>query len=121
MGGSGGGGSYSPPAGGGGSGGGGSPDRDPCALRFEATLSGPNSDYLDQLTMGAILGLRLGGPKGLTIEVVSATNYVLGSLIGILEAGELLDCMTQGNMYQAQVVSRVSGTIKLLVSRSAKP
>lgn len=128
MGGSGGGGgSYTGGAGGGsggngsGSGGGGGsekPTHDPCDLRFEATISGPNTDYADMLTLGTILSVRLGGPHGRTFELITSQGYVVGSLIGLPQAGELLECIQHGNAYQAEVVQKVSGTISVLVSRS---
>jgi hypothetical protein len=100
---------------------GGKPKGDPCALRFEATLNGPNSDYLDMLTLSTTLSVRLGGPQGRTFELVTSQGYIVGSLIGFPQAGDLLDCINLGNTYQAQVVARLSGVISVLVERSGAP
>ena len=125
AGGGGGGGSYSGGGGGAGSAGSGggfgagssSADACACALEFHATINGPDSDYLSALTLGSVLGVQLGGPQGRTIQVLAAGNYVLGSLIGIAVAAQLIECIAQGHRYQAQVVSILSGTVQVLVTR----
>jgi hypothetical protein len=128
MGGSGGGG-YSPPRGGGsggggtggggtGGGGGGPPKGDPCDLVFQATIHSPNTDYTGELNIAAVLAVKLGGPNGRTIEVSTNQGYLIGSLIGVAQAAQLIDCILSGNLYIAEVTNISGGVFTVLVKRA---
>ena len=130
MGGSGGGGGYYDGGGGGvgssggsgtGGGGGGGPPggRDPCNLVIEATIHAPNTDYTNTLNIGTLLAVRLGGPAGRTIEVYTSNGYRIGSLIGIAQLGQLIECIQSGAVYTAEVRRILSGVFGVRVTRSA--
>jgi hypothetical protein len=128
MGGSGGGGgSYYSGGGGGGSGGagggggiGGAPGSDPCALTINnVTIHSPNSDYAAGLTLGTELFVRLGGPHNRTLQVYTSQDYLVGSLIGLSLAAQLLACIQQGHVYVATVTNINSGIFIVRIERAA--
>lgn len=106
--------------GGGGGGGGGAAGRDQCALIFNASINSLNSDYARAVNIGAILGIALGGESGRTLEVRTSEGYLIGSLIGLTNAGILVECIQAGNIYQAQVTQISSGTFSVLVTRAVE-
>jgi hypothetical protein len=128
MGGSGGGGGYydggsgGAGSGGGGTGGGGigggPPGGDPCNLVIDATIHAPNTDFTDTLTIGTFLDVRLGGPSGRTIEVYTSSGNRVGSLIGITQLGQLIECIQNGTEYTAEVRRIHSGVFGVRVTRS---
>jgi hypothetical protein len=119
AGGGGGGGYYPPPGpriGGGGVGG------DACDLKITTVVNGPNPSLTGSLSVGSTLDVRVGGPSGRTIEVrLPGTSQVVGSVIGIAGAGQLLKCIDDGHEYEAKVVGIASGKIDIEVYRTSSP
>lgn len=127
MGGSGGGGGYSGGSGsgggsggsggGGGFGGGGPVGVDQCNLVINATIHAPNSAYAIGLSIGSVLTVALGGPNGRTIEVYDSSGNLIGSLIGLTQAAQLISCIQANNSYAAAVIQINAGVFGVRVTR----
>lgn len=122
MGGSGGGGGYSGGGGGGGGGSGGAGGGivtgfDQCNLVVNATIHAPNSVHAGSLSVGSVLMVFLGGPNKRTIEVYNATGNLVGSLIGLTQAAQLIACIQAGTRYSAEVTQVHGGVFGVRVTR----
>lgn len=80
-----------------------------CALLVHTSLAAPNPTVVASLTTGMVLEVNLN-TRGATpiVEVSVASGQVAGTLAGIPQLRDLIDCMLQGEDYEF-VVSAIAG------------
>lgn len=98
-----------------GSGGGFASDNDDCAsLRFETQLSSPVAAVVSSLKKGNVLQVQAVAAGTSTVAVVFHDGRKAGGLASP-RVTLLLECMAKGAAYEAEVLSVVSGQVRVAV------
>jgi hypothetical protein len=83
-------------------------------LRFDTALMSPQPATAN-LTVGDVLGLRLGQQQNRPIvEAVDNAGALVGTITSA-QITELIDCMQRGHSFVADVIRQVGGTCRVTV------
>jgi hypothetical protein len=104
-------------SGSGGGGGGGGPDTPVVSceeLVIDTQLSSPKDDVVDKIKVGDILEVATQTKAGMTFVVVLYKSKVAGGLASP-QLARLRECLNKGVTYQAKVMSKRGGQVRVLV------
>ncbi len=105
-----------PTAGGGGAGGG-AGGEDPCDILQTAPLNSPQAAVVGTLNVGDILDVVLNKGGVRAVLEVHLTGQVAGSLTHRGHVA-IINCIEQGNQYQAVVTRKQGGAVELRIERA---
>ncbi|QFT34125.1 hypothetical protein FIV00_26755 [Labrenzia sp. THAF82] len=94
-----------------GSGSGNGSGKDPCDLRFQVDLFGPNASVFNTLTEGDRLSVQLQtqGQSTSVVVIDASTGQVAGTITGSSQLGVLVNCLQNGEIYEAEI-SAINGS-----------
>jgi len=101
-------------SGGGGGGGSETPVTSCEELVIDTQLSSPKDDVVEKIKVGDVLDVGAQRKSGTTVVVVLYKGKVAGGLASPLLA-QLRECLNNGTKYQAKVISKSGGQVRVRV------
>lgn len=92
---------------------------DPCNLRFRVPLFGPVPAVVSTLSVGDILDIHLitQNQTASVTAVTQSSGQVAGTIVGVRQLGDLVNCLNNGHDYTGEVMSIVGATVTILIER----
>ena len=92
---------------------------DPCNLRFRVPLFGPVPAVISTMSVGDILDIHLitQNQTASVTAVTQSSGQVAGTIVGVRQLGDLVNCLNSGYAYTGEVMSIVGATVTILIER----
>ena len=87
-----------------------------CRLNIVTHIATPNPAIIAKLKMGDVLSVVLQAARGPVVLVTKANEQAGGILPD--EIAELIQCLSEGNKYEAKVIEKKGGNVQVRIKNA---